>query len=704
MIAELALPRHIADFETRSILSVTDCGAWRYAEEPKTEIICLGYQMAGQEEPKVWVPDEEFPEELIEAIKKGEAIECHNAAFEKAIWHYKLTKLFNIPYPKVWVDTMATCAYRAIPLALEGAGEAIELDVQKDKRGSYLIQQLCKPRKPRKKEEAEFIKQGLTPEQYPIIYRNDEELRNELIYQYCPRDVSAENALGNKLGDLPAAEYRVWELDQKINERGMAVDIEAIKGALKIMEVVEEKALDEMFALTGGEILSGNEVGRIKEWLKENGMLVQTLDAKNVEKLVNDPKTPSQCVEILKLRQILSKASTKKLRKMLQTVNSDGRIRGMMQYHGASTGRWAGRLSQPQNLPKGFLERYVKELKEEPSDIMEKLISIIKKGNTDPDEAVLLLEEKYGSAMDALVTSIRGMFIADKGKKLYVADFSAIEAVVLACLAGEEWKVEAFRAIQKGEKYKGADDIYCATASQIFGKTVNKKENKEERGVGKVCELAFGYQGGLGAWIKFDSSGKYTSDEINDFKKQWRERHKRIEKFWYGIQDAAIGAVDRPGSETEFMGIKFKMVTDKAGDWLMCILPSGRKLWYYGPFTVMEPMPWNEKDLRPTLYYEGKDSKKQGAWSVISSYGGMLVENVVQAVARDIMVSAMFRLEAAGYPVLLTVHDEIIAETDENFGSLDEFISIMSERPKWDKGYNFPIGVDGWEGTRYRKE
>ena len=705
----LDLPRHIADFETRSTVSVTECGAWRYAEDESTRILCLGYRMAGEDKSKVWTPDQPFPQELIDAIERGEAIECHNAAFEKAIWLYKLTKALDIPYPVAWVDTMATCAYRSLPLKLEGAGSAIDLEIQKDKRGSYLISQLCKPRKPRKAEKEEFAKQGLTPEQFPVLYRDDKELMDELMYQYCPRDVDSEYNLGETLGDLTLEEYDVWLLDQKINERGVAIDIEAVKGALKIIEIVEEQAKDELFSITGGEVLSGSEVAKIRAWLQDHGLQLDNLQADLVEEIlaenVDREKSPysEDCLRVLELRQILSKASTKKLKAMLKTVSSDGRIRGMMQYHGASTGRWAGRMSQPQNLPKGFLEQYIKDLEKEPAEIMEDLANIIKHGNENAEEAIFMLEDTYGNPMDALVTSIRGMFIADKGKKFYVADFSAIEAVVLSCLADESWKIDAFRAIKKGEKYKGADDIYCATATQIFGKTITKKENKEERGIGKVCELAFGYQGGIGAWIKFDKSGKYDSDEIEDFKKQWRERHKRVTKFWYVIQDAAVGAVQERGKETEFMGIKFMMESDDAGDWLVCVLPSGRKLWYFDPLIRMEPVPWDHTDERPSLYYHGKDSKRQGAWGLISTYGGMLVENIVQAVSRDIMVQAMFRLEEAGYPILLTVHDEIVAETDEGFGSMEEFVEIMSKRCDWDENYNFPIGVDGWEGYRYMK-
>jgi DNA polymerase len=291
-----------------------------------------------------------------------------------------------------------------------------------------------------------------------------------------------------------------------------------------------------------------------------------------------------------------------------------------------------------------------------------------------------------------------------------VSDFSAIEAVGTSYLAGEDWKLDAFRIIQRGELYNGAEDIYCATAMLVLGRPV-KKKNKKDRGIGKVCELAFGYQGGVNAWYNFDSSGTYTDKEIEHHKRAWRKNHPATVDLWAGLDTAAVDAV-KLGRRTRYGYISYEVVNDEAGRWLTCILPNGRRLWYYNPsveeveFTYRFLNDDDEWDTRTRkkdqLSYEGRDNKRGGSWGVVRTYGGMLTENAVQAISRDIMVEAMIRVEKLGYPIVLTVHDEIIADVPIGQGSMTEFDAAMSVVPVWLP--DCPVSAKGWEGGRYKKD
>jgi DNA polymerase len=687
------------DFETRSFRNVKDTGAWRYAEDPTTEILCLAFRFDNGEI-KLWVPGLPFPQEIIDHINTGGMFEAHNAQFERAIWKHILVPKFSIPMPKKWKDTLAACAYKGLPLALDKVGSALNLEVQKNKRGKYLLNTLSVPK-------------GATKNEPDRVYREDLDLMEEL-YEYCIDDVRAECLLSETIGDLSEPEYKVWVLDQIINQRGVKLDVKAVNGALKIVEFVETGLNKELSDITEGDVTAATQRDKIMTWLRGNGLFaIASLTKQEVEdtiaELERNPTGLEKCLRVLQIRQILAKSSTKKLTKMLDTVSlSDDRIRGLLQYHGAGTGRWAGRLVQPQNFPRGSLEKYCDEMGLDPAECMDLLISIISAGLEDPDNASKELLALFGDPMEAIVTSLRGMFVAEDDCRYLISDFAAIEAVVLAWLAGEEWKLEAFRAINKGEKYNGADDIYCATASQILQRTVTKAEDKVGRQIGKTAEVAFGFVGGLGAWRKFDNSDTYDDEEVEDFKIKWRERHPNTVQLWYGIERAAIKTV-RTGERQSYGRISYDVKEDAAGKWLVCILPNGRKLWYYDPVLIEEKINWFPKgrrrddkpEMRTQLSYQGRDNKKGGAWGIVRSYSGILVENIVQAVSRDLMVEAMIRVEAAGYPIILTVHDEIIAELPKILGSLEEFMNLMSIVPPWAEGC--PIGVSGDEVSRYRK-
>ena len=666
------LPVVLVDFETRSYLNVKDTGAWRYAEDDTTEILCMAYKI-GDGETKLWVPElSDFPAELIELIEAGATFEAHNVQFERAVWLFVLKRKMGIPVPRHWRDTLAVCAYRGIPLGLDQAGNALKLPVVKDKRGKYLLQQLSTPKWGTKKE----------PDR---IYREDWDLMQEL-YDYCVQDVDAEDLLGQKLGVLPPAEQGMWIFDQRINQRGVQLDVEAVKAALFVITTVEESLNEELREITGGAVERATQRDRMLKWFRSNGLAAMpNLTKETIEDFLDradkgemahlDPKV----IRAVQIRAQLAKASTKKLEKMMQTVSSDGRIRGLLQYHGAGTGRWAGRLVQPHNFPRPFIK-----------ENMDTLVEMIKR--REPDD----LEMLYGSAMDAVSSSLRGMFIAAPEHELHICDFSAIEARVTFWVAGCDVGLEVFHKSDRGE----SEDIYCVTASDLVGYEVRKAEHGDARQLGKITVLGCGYQMG---WekLKYQAEKDYktylTDEQAQQMVSVYRSKYEEVKWLWYGLQDAAIRTV-KTGKAHFYRKITFDLVEDAAGRWLTCILPNGRRLWYYNPFVLKVETPWGVRDQ---LHYEGRDNKRGGAWGTISTYGGMLTENVVQAISRDLMAEAMVRVENAGWPIILTVHDEIIAEVLKKAKDYKEFERLMAVVPDWADGC--PIAVEGGVVTRYQK-
>lgn len=677
----------IVDFETYSECDLNECGATVYAQHSTTEIMCMSYRDKTMPKALVWVPGREpFPQKVIDHINAGGCIEAHNAGFERAIWRYICVPKLGLPWPKRWKDTMATCAYKALPQSLDEVGEVLNLKIRKDKRGKFLLQKLSKPQKPTKK----------NPER-----RNRDPLLLEELYVYCGIDADAEWELKETIGELPQAEYRIWVLDQKINDRGVCVDTDAVHAAIKVVELVEQALNKEIKEITGGMVESGSKLPDMKAWFATKNCAVGDLTADTVKRALERKNLDPVVRRVFQIRQTLSKASAKKLVKFLSCCAADGRLHGLLQYHGAGTGRWAGRLVQPQNFPRGdevILSLFAKVFGEADEQGMVGLIDSIKAINPE------YLDILYGDAMNAIASALRGMIVAGPGKKFYVADFAAIEARVTAWLYDEQWKLDAFAEIDAGRGYKGSDDVYCAAAAMIFGRPIKKKADKPERQIGKMCELAFGYQGGIGAWRNFDSrqpgdKGYVEDEQVDKYKIAWRQAHPNIVSGWYGIEETAINAVRFEGPHS-YGPVTYEKVTDKAGTWLTCTLPNGRKLWYYNPEVESYIDRFGREKWE--LTYEGRDNKHDGIWSRIKTYGGMLTENVVQAISRDLMVEAMIRVEQADYPIVLTVHDEIISEVDFSFGSEEEFDKLMTVIPPWAEGC--PITASGWSGIRYHKE
>ena len=680
------LPICTVDFECRSFLDVRDVGAWRYAEDWSTEILCMSWNI-GDGKTGLWVPWMDFPQEVLDHIERGGTFEAHNVQFERAIWIHILRPKFGVPLPIKWKDTLAACAYRGLPLALDkvGAENCLNLIIKKAKeRGSYLLNTLCKPKFGTAKE----------PDR---IYREDWDLMDEL-YDYCIIDSDAERELSRTIGPLPVPEQRLWVLDQKINQRGVRLDMAAVDAALDLTNEITTKLNKELHALTGGAVKAATQRDKLLNWFRANGLAqLSDLKKETVEEWTLKDKDgeylmkghmPDDTLRAMVIRSQLAKASTRKLEKMRDCVGYDGRVRGLLQYHGAGTGRWAGRLVQPQNFPRASVKNRTSEDGKKSWLDMEYLIEQIMTNDLGG----------YDKPMEAIASSLRGMFIADPGKVYHVCDFSAIEARVTFWVAGCQTGLDVFHKSDKGE----SEDIYCVTASDLVGFEVKKSEHSHERQLGKITVLGCGYQMGAPK-LQYQAEKDYgvvlTDGEAEGMVNLYREKYQEVKWLWYGLQEAAIAAV-KTGNPHVYNNIVYELVKDNAGTWLACLLPNGRRIWYYEPIVERIVPPWGGAK-RDSLTYMGRDNKRGGAWARVRTYGGMLTENVVQAIARDLMAEAMFRVEIAGYRIVLTVHDEIITEDDKDFGDQKEYERIMAESPPWARGC--PIAVEGGVVTRYQK-
>lgn len=630
------------DFETYSECDIKTAGGYNYAAHPTTEVICMAWAI-DDEAPQLWLPDDPFPEGLSDAILDGAEVWAWNAAFERAVWEHWGTRN-GMPYifPKQWNDTAALAATLALPRALGKCAEVLELSDQKDTRGRYLIQRLCKP--------------------YRGERRTDQHLLDEL-YAYCKQDVVTERAIKNyilKYKPMGDHERAVWLLDQEINWRGVGIDVPNVENALDLIIATAERLNASVVDLTDGALSGVGSRAQVMSWCRDQGYRLGGYDKNSILTALADPALPANVRDVLKVRQTLGKASTSKYLAMQNLAGHDDRARGVFSYHGAQTGRWAGRGFQPQNLPRPAFDD---------ADNCVKLFD-----QRDPE----LLEMLYGDPMVALSSTLRSMIVPAQGNRLLVVDFNAIEARVLAWLAGEQEPLDVFATGQC---------IYCHAATSIYGRKITKKD-KEERQIGKVAVLALGYQGGVGAFQTMAAAYRVEiEDELADqIKVKWRKANKNIVRFWYDLEAAANNAVKHRGHAFDAGPITFKC----HGDFLFAKLPSGRRLAYYQP-----------RLGNNGLEFWGTDSRLGGRWAKLDTYGGKLAENVTQAVARDLLADAMLRVEAAGYPVVMHVHDEIVSEVPKDFGSLAEFEELICQMPDWATG--LPMAVEGFECERYRK-
>lgn len=644
------------DLETYSEADISKTGAYRYTNDDSFEIMLFAY--AWDDEPAQIVDfmhGEEIPLLVLQALQSYNTTKmAFNANFE-------INSLSSYGYsikPEQWECTMVKALNLSLPGSLEKVGEVLKLgeDKAKMKIGKELIKYFCKPCKPTK---ANGMRTRNLPEHDPEKW--------ELFKQYCIRDVETEREIRKRLDkfEISKKEHDLWVLDQKINSRGLNIDKTLVEGAIKCSDLVVEKLTAEAKELTGLD--NPNSPAQLKKWLGDKlGREVTSLTKDDLAGLIEEANGDKDIVRLIEIRQQLGKSSVKKYQAMINALNSDGRVRGLLQFYGASrTGRWAGRLVQVQNLPQNHLND-LEDAREYVKDI-------------DID----MLELLYDSVPDTLSQLIRTAFIPSEGNQFMVADFSAIEARVVAWLANEKWVLDVFR---------GDGKIYEATAANMFGVPIEgvTKENGL-RQKGKVAQLACGYGGSKGALAAMDKSHSIPEDEYPILVNKWRKANPHIVQFWWDVDRCAKEAIENRTTVALHHGIKF--IYDSG--FLFIQLPSGRRLAYAKP--CIEEGNYG-KDV---IAYMGMEQTKN-QWTKLQTYGPKLVENIVQAVARDCLAETMLRVEEKGYPIVMHVHDEIIVDVPKNYGSLKELNNIFAEPIDWADG--LPLCADGYTCEFYKKD
>ncbi len=654
------------DLETFSSVPIGKAGAYKYIQSPDFEILLFAYSVDGS---PVEIVDlargEILPEWLYAAVKSPEYIKhAYNAAFE---W-YCLSKFYGFMLPvNQWRDTMLHGLYCGFTAGLDATGKALGLPAEKQKLavGKSLIRYFCVPCAPTKTN-------GGRTRNYP---KHDPD-KWELFKTYCIGDVVTEMEIDARLSAFPVPDdiEKQWQTDLTINARGVSVDMGMVRGALEIDAASRDSLMEEAVRITGLE--NPNSIAQLSQWLeKATNTPVTDLRKDTVAAMLESQAVTGYAERMLEIRQELGKTSTKKYDAIEVAVCGDGRVRGLLQFYGANrTGRWAGRLVQVQNLPR----TYIGQLPLARDAVR----------NKESDKLRVL----YGSVPDTLSQLIRTSFVASRGNKLVDADFSAIEARVISWLAGEQWRLEVFRTHGK---------IYEASASQMFGVPIEKikKGNPEYelRQKGKVAELALGYQGSSGALISMGALKMGIPEEdLSDIVTRWRDANKMIVDLWYSLESAAVSVI-QTGAPAGLRGLILAREFDIEHnlDFLTITLPSKRKLYYASP--ELGANQWG----RPSILYRGvNQTTKQ--WTQLETYGGKLVENVVQAIARDCLAAAIEHLEEAGFPVVFHVHDEVVIDCPESRADLDAVVQIMTQPIPW--AADLPLNADGWVGDFFKKD
>jgi len=724
----------VFDFETRSDVELKGSNVYVYSASVNADVWALGYCF-DDDAVQMWYPSlGEPPEDLVEYVRAGGLMTAHNIAFDRIIWNQICVQKYG--FPPLPLEqcrcTMVMGLAMNLPASLDDLAGALGLNETKDHKGKRVALQLAKPRS---------VKDG------GIIWWDEAEhaAKYTQARAYCVQDVALTRKVLKCLLPLSSAELEVWFLNERANDRGIYIDGETCIAAKKFVASLVQGFNDEIIEVTKGAVQTITNVGQIKEWLASRGVPVDSLAKDKIDDLLGQTGLPDDVRQVLALRQEGGKSSVAKIDAMLTRRSADGRVRGSMQYHGASTGRVAHRGIQPGNLPRPVL------LDGDDEDLayeqMLEIIGYVMGGNPD------MVRMVFGQPMFGVADILRGLLTAAPGNQLYDFDFTNVEGRGLAWAAGEHWKLDAFRAYDAGE----GPDLYKVAAGSIFGKAP-ADVGKAQRQIGKVSELALGYHGGPAAFNKMalgyslkigeqaetvlgqmppdviqkaeegyrlrgeksgmDKPGWLAAEAI---KLRWRAAHPNVVALWRGVEDAAISAVANPGSTYTAGPFKFRT----AGSFLFARLPSGRALAYPYPRLhkvvriskteggVAMARPVKETDLAYWLKqgWEAEGDAKTGLvfkaidsftkkWGEQFTYAGKLVENLTQGLARDLMVEAQARLEAAGYRVVLSVHDELVSEREIGFGSLEEYLRIASEVPAWAAG--LPLSVAGWSGERFR--
>lgn len=639
------------DVETYSDVDLIKCGVYAYADSSAFEVLLFAYSFDGEETQIIDLAQGEMiPAEVKSAIFDDSVTKtAFNANFERTC----LSKYFGTQLsPDSWHCSAVQAAMLALPRSLEDVGAVLGLDKQKMKEGKELIRYFCVPCKPTK---ANGGRTRNLPHHAPEKW--------ELFKTYCKRDVDVEKAIRQKLRHfpIPESEMEMYRLDQEINDRGVLVDLALVHQAISCESLHKEIVTKRAYELTGLE--NPNSVAQLKSWLTGRGMEIDSLSKKTVADLIKE--ADGEVEELLKLRLLMAKTSVKKYEAMERSVCKDGRVHGLLQFYGANrTGRWAGRLVQVQNLPQNHIVD------------LELARNLVKQGRFEDVELF------YDSTPNVLSELIRTAFIPKEGCRFLVADFSAIEARVLAWLSGEQWRLDVFASHGK---------IYEASASAMFHVPIEEiTKGSPLRQKGKISELALGYGGSVGALTSMGALDMgLTEEELSPLVSTWRNANPHITQFWWDVDAAAIKTMTEK-RETRVGRITFFY---RSGI-LFAMLPSGRKLAYVKPRMAVN------KFGRNGLTYEGIG--ESGKWGRIENYGPKLVENIVQGTARDLLAEAMLRLKKRGYQIVMHIHDEAVLEVPDGVSSVEEVCSIMAEQPEWAVG--LPLRADGYECAFYKKD
>jgi DNA polymerase len=677
------------DFETRSAVDLTKTGVYRYAEDPSTDILCMSWAF-DDEEPTTWLPSHAvLPARIEQHIRTGGEIRAWNAQFERVMWNYVMRDRYCLPHVRreQWVCSAAEAAAMALPRSLGAAAAALGVAAQKDKEGHALMMRMCKPRK--RNADGTFV------------WWDAPELLERLI-AYCEQDVRTERAIVPRLRRLPTMERELYLLDQAINDRGLGVDVPLIRAAQRIAERGVEQANAVLSEATQGRVDRVTQNAKLLDWLRERGHDVDSVAKASVLDLLAQELTP-EVRRALIARQEGGLSSIAKLESMLEARCTDDRVRGLLLYHGATTGRWSGRVVQPHNFPRGTID--------------------------DPERFIpLILEEDY-DRIDieenpiAVVSSLlRGMLVPDPSAVLIAGDYSAIEARVVNWLSGQEDILQLFREGKDVYKYNGA---------RLYKIPLEEVQKFPHRQTGKFQELGCGFQ--MGAKRAVDAARDVygltiTLKEAKEIVSSYRETHTEVVRFWNETNEACKQAIRVPNAPVRF-GAQERLLAVKTGGYLLIRLPSGRFLSYPAPRIVKAEAPWSkearadwalrkteaelageefleeEPEVQEVDNIEFSAQLKNSKWGRERTYGGKLVENITQAVARDIMAEAMLRLERHGFNPVLTVHDEVVGEVVLSRWDLDEaeeeFARLLAQTPDWATGC--PVAVETWVHNRYKK-
>lgn len=699
--------------------SIKGVGAYVYASHPSLDVLCLQYAF-DDAPPTLWTPDGPPPVDLLTHVAAGGAVEAHNAEFEIETWNQHCVTRYGWPPLRIEQVSCSAAAATAqgLPGALDKVAAIINPDMPKDPEGDRLLRKFSTPRSPTKHDKRQRIR--LDPDDPDTA----------ALYSYCATDVRAERGISRLLPALSPFEREIWVTTVEINQRGVAIDTEALDNALWILREAKNKYNFELVQLTGGQVSSSDATDQMKAFAASRGVTLPNIQKSTVDEYLTHGGLPGDVARVLEIRQLLSLSSLAKMQQIKHRLTHDGRIQGLFVYHKAHTGRWSGAGPQPQNLPSSG----------PPVGVCTACEGIVQLDNHDcffgdvtpvdwtldaslavhaacASRNLATVERKFPDALRAISGSLRALFIAADGHELICSDYSAIEAVVLAELAGELWRQEVFRTHGK---------IYEMCASKITGvpfeemlahKRNTGNSHPHRKPYGKIPELASGYGGWIGAWKRFGADKFFTDDEIRDKILAWRADSPAIVEFWgkqyretgrytfrrefYGVEGAAICAVMNPGKWYHVRYVSFIRLDNM----LYIRLPSGRCLHYRDPKLTTVTDAYSKLSILQLSYMGWNSNAAEGpvGWHRRNTYGGRLVENITQAVARDIMAWGLVNANRGGYPLVLHVHDELVSETEIGRKSIEGLESHMGNLPPWCRGW--PVkAAGGWRGRHYRKD